>query len=97
MSSPPHPGTSEIPEGAAVAPRPLPDIPATVKVVLATLVAVAGVAIVYVVFWFYMAASYRDAIDAWAEARRGEGLEVRYTHLEMSGFPFLIRVARIDR
>ena len=89
MSSPPQPGTSAILDGAAA--RPPPGVPATVKVVLATLVAVAGATIVYAVFWFYMAASYRDAIDGWAEARRGEGLEVRYARLEMSGFPFMIR------
>ncbi|MDP6574185.1 MAG: DUF2125 domain-containing protein [Rhodospirillales bacterium] len=92
MSSPPDPGTSEIPEGAAVAPRPLPGTPTAVKMVLAALVTVACVAIVYVVIWFYMAASYRDAIGGWAEARRGEGLEVRYARLEMSGFPFMLRV-----
>ena len=91
MSSPPHPGTSEIPEGAAAAPRPPPGTPAAVKVVLAGLVIVAVVAVVYVIFWFYMASSYRDAIGDWAEARRGEGLEVRYARLEMSGFPFMIR------
>ena len=91
MSSPPHPGTSESPEGTALAPHPSPGTPAAVKAALTALVIVAGVAIVYVVFWFYMAASTRDAIGGWAEARRGEGLDVRYVRLEMSGFPFKIR------
>ena len=56
-----------------MAPHPPPGTPTAVKVVLAALVTVACVAIVYVVLWFYMAASYRDAIDEWAEARRSEG------------------------
>ncbi|MDP6119882.1 MAG: DUF2125 domain-containing protein [Rhodospirillales bacterium] len=92
MSSPSDPGTSVIPQGAAVAPHPPPGTPTAVKVVLAALVTVACAATVYVVLWFYMAASYRNAIDEWAATRRGEGLEVRYARLEMSGFPFMLRV-----
>ena len=91
MSLPPPPDTIESPPGAAPETHPPPTTPAAVRAVLTALVVVAGAAIVYVVIWFYMAASTRAAIDGWAEARRGDGLEVRYARLEMSGFPFMIR------
>ena len=96
MSSPPHPGTSETSKGTVAPLPPPPGTPAAVKAILTAVVIMAGAAIVYVVFWFFMAASYRDAIGEWAEARRDQGLDVRYARLEMSGFPFMIR-ATLDK
>jgi len=87
----PPPDTSEASVDAAQAPHPRPGTSATIRATLTALVILTSAAIVYVVFWFYMASSTRDAIDGWAEARRGEGLDVHYARLELSGFPFMIR------
>jgi len=62
-----------------------------IKAGLTTLVAVAVVTIVYVLFWFVMASQLRDGIEDWAAVRRAEGFAVRFTRLEIGGFPFLLR------
>lgn len=52
----------------------------------AALVLVAAAA--YSAYWFAAAAWMGGRIEAWAEARRGEGLDVRFGGPEVSGFPF---------
>ena len=67
----------------------------TVKIGLIVCAAAAGLAVVWVVAWFTMASNMRSATLDWVEARRAEGLTVRYTKFEIGGFPFMLR-ATID-
>ena len=46
----------------------------------------------YVGFWFYTAGKLRDNTLAWIEARRAEGVEVKYGRLDIGGFPFALRL-----
>jgi hypothetical protein len=42
----------------------------------------------YATWWFALAASLRDGLRAWIEARRAEGWTVAHGDIETSGFPF---------
>jgi hypothetical protein len=46
----------------------------------------------YTGYWFYIAGRVPEAIDRWAEARRGEGYSVRWDRLAIGGFPGSFRV-----
>jgi hypothetical protein len=42
--------------------------------------------------WTWIAGSIRERVEAWAEARRAEGLTARHAGLTVDGFPFAWRV-----
>jgi len=45
----------------------------------------------YTVYWFMLAGEIERGINAWAEARRGEGMVVKYDALEVTGFPLRVQ------
>jgi hypothetical protein len=49
----------------------------------------------YTGYWFLTAASMRDRISDWAEARRGEGFTVVHGEVAISGFPGSL-IARVE-
>ena len=77
-------------EHAALSYRP-PAYLRAIKAGMTAFVAVAVVTIVYVLFWFVMASQLRSGIEGWVEQQRAGGQTVRYSRLEIGGFPFLLR------
>ncbi|MSP42993.1 MAG: DUF2125 domain-containing protein [Alphaproteobacteria bacterium] len=47
--------------------------------------------IAYTVYWFALAGKIERGIAAWAEARRAEGMVVKYDTLEVTGFPLRVQ------
>ncbi|TDP48919.1 DUF2125 domain-containing protein [Zavarzinia compransoris] len=47
-------------------------------------------------FWFYLAGKVRDGIDAWVAQQEAQGIQVAYTDLSISGYPYRIEVVAQD-
>lgn len=58
---------------------------------LLALVVVLAVSAATVVYWHYASEAFRDGIEAWAAARRAEGVQANYSSLVMRGFPFSLQ------
>jgi hypothetical protein len=63
---------------------------------LMTVAAIGAVAVVYGIFWNYLAGQYRAGIEQWAEQRRAEGLEVGFSSLRVGGFPLKLEALLSD-
>ena len=63
---------------------------------LMTIAAIGAVAIVYGIFWNYLAGQYRAGIEQWAELRRAEGVEVGFSSLRIVGFPLKLEALLSD-
>lgn len=69
--------------------------PLALRLIKGTLAALAGAAIlcvVYTVYWFYVASAFRDGLPAWIEDNAGPGATLTYRQLEISGYPFQFRL-----
>jgi hypothetical protein len=77
-------------EHAALSYRP-PAYLRILKAGMTVFVTVAVIVILYVLIWFVMASQLRQGVEEWVEQRRADGQTVRYSRLEMGGFPFLLR------
>jgi hypothetical protein len=58
--------------------------------------ALAVLALVYAGYWFIMASSSRLAVVKWIDDQRGQGYSVRYDSLDVTGFPFAVRIEFIN-
>lgn len=63
------------------------------KWAIVTVAVVTLLTALYVGLWYYTAGQLRDAALAWIEARRQEGVTVRFERLDIGGFPFHLRLA----
>ena len=53
---------------------------------------VAGLAVLYTVFWFVAVGQARDIVLGWVAHRAAEGYHVRYRGIDTDGFPLRLRV-----
>lgn len=53
---------------------------------------VTGLGMAWAIGWHHIASTLRDRLEAWAEARRAEGLTVTHAGLAVEGFPFAWQV-----
>jgi hypothetical protein len=60
-----------------------------------------GLAVGGTAYWYYTAARFSEGIAVWAAERRAEGMDVAYSGLEVTGFPWrfqaLVRDPRLAR
>ncbi len=63
---------------------------------LAALVIVVALSAAVTVAWRYASNAFREGIEAWAEARRADGMLVSYGAVTMQGFPFRLQAVIRD-
>ncbi|MCW9002661.1 MAG: DUF2125 domain-containing protein [Rhodospirillales bacterium] len=63
-----------------------------VRLALASLNAIALICIGYVGTWFYLAMKTHDEVISWFHQMAADGRAAEYSRLELSGFPFALRV-----
>lgn len=54
-------------------------------------IGVAGLAVLYSVFWFVVANSFRNSVTDWFDERRPAGAAASFERAEIGGFPFALR------
>lgn len=63
---------------------------------VAVLALIAVLAAIYAGFWFLAADRAKDAVRAWADARRAEGYQVWWSEMKTSGFPSHVSLTLTD-
>ncbi len=56
------------------------------------LVGTAMAAVLYTVYWFYIATNLKDGVSNWVDERASQGIYASYKKIEISGFPGNFRV-----
>ncbi len=51
------------------------------------------IAAAYSVYWYYVASVIRDQMTPWVEARRAQGVDVKWDAVRIGGFPLTIRLS----
>ena len=84
--APPHPAMDYRP------PRAL----RLIRTITTVAIGIAVVCGAWVGWWFFLAAGLREQVDAWVANTKARGYGVSYSRLEISGFPFALRLALTD-
>jgi len=63
------------------------------KILAALILSVIGA---YSIFWFVLAGNMQDRLDIWIEGQAAKGVEIKYSALELYGFPYRMELAVRD-